>query len=101
LGELTQAGHHAEYCFTYVATRTRDGRVKGERESMGSKLSRLLVLFHLTKGRSAPCDDRKPKSELKHNTANSRPALGQIYKSFSEGFDTADLVRAKRKLDNA
>jgi integrase len=24
-------GHHAEYCFTYVATRTRDGRVKGER----------------------------------------------------------------------
>jgi class 3 adenylate cyclase/predicted ATPase len=39
-------------------------------------------------------------SELKHNTANSRPALGQIYRSFSEGFDTADLVRAKRKLEN-
>ena len=40
-------------------------------------------------------------SELKQNTAQSRPALGQIYRSFSEGFDTADLVRAKQKLDNA
>ena len=24
-------GHHAEFCFTYVATRTRNGRTKGER----------------------------------------------------------------------
>ena len=33
LGEILWPlrGHHAEYCFTYVATRTRDGRVKGER----------------------------------------------------------------------
>jgi class 3 adenylate cyclase/predicted ATPase len=37
--------------------------------------------------------------ELKQNTAKSRPALGEIYRSFSEGFDTADLVRAKKKLD--
>ena len=39
-------------------------------------------------------------SELKHNTANSRTALGQIYRSFTEGFDTADLIRAKQKLEN-
>ena len=39
-------------------------------------------------------------SELKQNSAKSRPALGQIYRSFSEGFDTADLVRAKQSLEN-
>ena len=40
-------------------------------------------------------------SELKHNTANSRNALGQIHRSFTEGFDTTDLVRAKQKLEKA
>jgi predicted ATPase len=39
-------------------------------------------------------------SELKHNTANSRTALGQIYRSFSEGFDTIDIIRAKQRLKN-
>jgi len=39
-------------------------------------------------------------SELKQNTAQSRPALGQIYRSFSEGFDTADLVGAEQRLQN-
>jgi predicted ATPase len=39
-------------------------------------------------------------SELKHNTANSRTALGQIYRSFSEGFDTIDIIRAKQRLEN-
>ena len=39
-------------------------------------------------------------SELKHNTANSRTALGQIYRSFSEGFDTTDIIRAKQRLEN-
>jgi predicted ATPase len=40
-------------------------------------------------------------SELKHNTANSRNALSQIHRSFTEGFDTIDLVKAKQKLENA
>jgi predicted ATPase len=39
-------------------------------------------------------------SELKHNTANSRNALSQIHRSFTEGFDTIDLVKAKQKLEN-
>jgi class 3 adenylate cyclase/tetratricopeptide (TPR) repeat protein/ABC-type transport system involved in cytochrome c biogenesis ATPase subunit len=36
--------------------------------------------------------------ELRHNADTYRPQLGEIYGSFSEGFDTADLVRAKAKL---
>jgi len=36
--------------------------------------------------------------ELRHNADTCRPQLGEIYGSFSEGFDTADLVRAKARL---
>jgi class 3 adenylate cyclase/tetratricopeptide (TPR) repeat protein len=36
--------------------------------------------------------------ELRQNADTYRPQLGQIYGSFSEGFDTADLVRAKARL---
>jgi predicted ATPase len=39
--------------------------------------------------------------ELRHNADTYRPQLGEIYGSFSEGFDTADLVRAKARLTNA
>jgi predicted ATPase len=36
--------------------------------------------------------------ELRHNADTYRPQLGEIYGSFSEGFGTADLVRAKARL---
>ncbi len=36
--------------------------------------------------------------ELRQNADKYRPQLGEIYGSFSEGFDTADLVRAKARL---
>jgi len=36
--------------------------------------------------------------ELRHNADTYRPQLGEIYGSFSEGFDTPDLVRAKARL---
>ena len=36
--------------------------------------------------------------ELRHNAEAYRPQLGEIYRSFSEGFDTPDLVRAKARL---
>jgi predicted ATPase len=36
--------------------------------------------------------------ELRHNADAYRPQLGEIYGSFSEGFDTTDLVRAKARL---
>jgi predicted ATPase/class 3 adenylate cyclase len=39
--------------------------------------------------------------ELRQNADRYRPQLGEIYRSFSEGFDTADLVRAKARLQNA
>src|SRR5262249_11865899 len=39
--------------------------------------------------------------ELRHNADTYRPQLGEIYGSFSEGFDTTDLVRAKARLKNA
>ncbi|HEX4804193.1 MAG TPA: tetratricopeptide repeat protein, partial [Myxococcaceae bacterium] len=39
--------------------------------------------------------------ELRHNAGTYRPQLGEIYGSFSEGFDTADLVRAKARLQGA
>ena len=39
--------------------------------------------------------------ELRHNADAYRPQLGEIYGSFSEGFDTTDLVRAKARLENA
>jgi len=39
--------------------------------------------------------------ELRHNADAYRPQLGEIYGSFSEGFDTTDLVRAKARLKNA
>jgi tetratricopeptide (TPR) repeat protein len=38
--------------------------------------------------------------ELKQNADTYRPQLGEIYGSFSEGFDTTDLVRAKARLKN-
>ena len=34
-------------------------------------------------------------------TATSSAQLDEIYGSFSEGFDTPDLVRAKARLENA
>jgi class 3 adenylate cyclase/predicted ATPase len=36
--------------------------------------------------------------ELRHHADKYRPQLGEIYGSFSEGFDTADLVAAKARL---
>jgi class 3 adenylate cyclase/predicted ATPase/ABC-type transport system involved in cytochrome c biogenesis ATPase subunit len=36
--------------------------------------------------------------ELRQNADKYRPRLGEIYRSFSEGFDTMDLVRAKARL---
>jgi tetratricopeptide (TPR) repeat protein len=36
--------------------------------------------------------------ELRQNADKYRPHLGEIYRSFTEGFDTMDLVRAKAKL---
>jgi predicted ATPase len=38
---------------------------------------------------------------LRQNTDKYRSQLCEIYGSFSEGFDTADLVRAKARLKNA
>jgi predicted ATPase len=39
--------------------------------------------------------------ELRHDADTYRPQLGEVYGSFSEGFDTADLVRAKARLQGA
>ncbi len=39
--------------------------------------------------------------DLQKNADKCRLQLGEIYRSFSEGFDTADLVRAKAKLEKA
>jgi predicted ATPase/class 3 adenylate cyclase len=39
--------------------------------------------------------------ELRQNGKKYRSQLGEIYKSFTEGFDTADLVRAKARLKPA
>jgi len=36
--------------------------------------------------------------ELRHHADEYRSQLGEIYGSFSEGFDTADLVAAKARL---
>ncbi|TMK08164.1 MAG: tetratricopeptide repeat protein [Alphaproteobacteria bacterium] len=38
--------------------------------------------------------------ELRQNADTYRPQLGEIYASFSEGFDTTDLVRVKARLKN-
>jgi predicted ATPase len=37
---------------------------------------------------------------LRRNADKYRPQLGKIYESFSEGFDSADLVKAKARLKN-
>ena len=39
--------------------------------------------------------------ELRQNADKYRPQLGEIYGSFSEGFSTTDLVRAKARLKEA
>jgi tetratricopeptide (TPR) repeat protein len=39
--------------------------------------------------------------ELRENADKYRLHLGEIYRSFTEGFDTLDLVRAKARLQNA
>jgi class 3 adenylate cyclase/predicted ATPase len=39
--------------------------------------------------------------ELTQNAGKYRLQLGEIYRSFTEGFDTADLVRAKARLKSA
>jgi predicted ATPase len=39
--------------------------------------------------------------ELRQNGEKYRSQLGEIYRSFTEGFDTADLVRAKARLKTA
>jgi class 3 adenylate cyclase/tetratricopeptide (TPR) repeat protein len=38
--------------------------------------------------------------ELKQNADKYRSQLGKMYESFSEGFDTTDLVKAKARLQN-
>ena len=40
-------------------------------------------------------------SDLGKNADKCYSQLGKIYESFSEGFDTADLVRAKARLEKA
>jgi hypothetical protein len=37
--------------------------------------------------------------EVRQNADSFRPQLTEIYGSFSEGFDTMDLVRAKARTD--
>jgi hypothetical protein len=37
--------------------------------------------------------------DLKKNADKRRPQLDEVYGYFSEGFDTADLVRAKARLN--
>jgi tetratricopeptide (TPR) repeat protein len=39
--------------------------------------------------------------DVRQNPDTCRSQLGETYGSFSEGFDTADLVRAKARLENA
>jgi len=39
--------------------------------------------------------------DLRKSADKRRSQLGDIYRSFSEGFDTADLVRAKARLELA
>jgi hypothetical protein len=39
--------------------------------------------------------------ELRKNSDKYRPELGKLYGSFSEGFDTADLLGAKARLNRA
>jgi predicted ATPase len=39
--------------------------------------------------------------DIRRNPDSGRSELGQIFGSFSEGFDIADLVRAKARLENA
>jgi len=43
------------------------------------------------------CDFYDPKQ----NADKCRSQLDEIYGSFSEGFDTADLVKARTRLENA
>jgi class 3 adenylate cyclase/predicted ATPase len=40
-------------------------------------------------------------SDLGKNAGKFTSQLGEVYKSFSEGFDTADLVRAKARLEKS
>ncbi|WP_439357022.1 AAA family ATPase [Bradyrhizobium sp. DASA03007] len=40
-------------------------------------------------------------SELRHNADKCRSQLAEIYRSFSEGFETPDLARAKARLESA
>ena len=39
--------------------------------------------------------------DLRKDADKCRLQLSEIYQSFSEGFDTADLVRAKARLEKA
>jgi hypothetical protein len=39
--------------------------------------------------------------ELKQNPDKYRSQLTEIYNSFDEGFDTDDLIRAKKRLQNS
>jgi hypothetical protein len=39
--------------------------------------------------------------DLREGADKGRSQLGDVYRSFSEGFDTADLVRAKARLERA
>ncbi|MGC1378485.1 MAG: hypothetical protein WA821_19795, partial [Anaerolineales bacterium] len=39
--------------------------------------------------------------DLEQTADKYRSQLGEVYGSFSEGFDTADLVRAKARLKSA
>jgi len=40
-------------------------------------------------------------SDLGKNAGKATSQLGEVYKSFSEGFETADLVRAKARLEQS
>jgi class 3 adenylate cyclase/predicted ATPase/ABC-type transport system involved in cytochrome c biogenesis ATPase subunit len=85
LGETFLRSHQdldqAEHCF-------RKGlKVAGEQKAKSLELRLCLSLCDLY--------------EARENANKYRSELGEIYGSFSEGFDTADLVKANARLKNA
>ena len=79
-------------------------RSKKDLDQARHYFSRGLKIAHEQKARSLElrlclsiCDLYEPEKK----TEKYRSQLDKIYRSFSEGFDTADLVRAKVRLETA
>src|SRR5262249_18574166 len=68
----------AERCFC------KGLKIAGEQKAKSLELRLCLSIYDLY--------------ELRQNADTYRSQLGEIYGSFSEGFDTADLLRAKARL---